>query len=163
MIGYLCRHTQNSLLWIKMSAPTVRKLGRISDGAKTSYFLLPPRNWLDMIEKNAGKKILQFAIKAEAYSLVLKPMFEQSEGEQPRNSTPEDVMLMLEQGTLMGKLREIKKGKTVYRTVNIPRMWVREREAGTNRKVSALSVIAQPTSLIIEPIFGEKIDSGRRT
>ena len=125
-----------------MSAPTVRKLGRISDGAKTSYFLLPPRNWLDAIEKKAGKKILQFTVKTEAYALVLKPVFDQPGEEQPRNSSPEDVMLMLEQGILMSRLREIHKGKNVYRTVNIPRLWVREREAGTNRKLTALSVTA---------------------
>ncbi len=141
-----------------MSATTVRKLGRISDGAKdTSYFLMPPKYWLDAEEKKASKKIQQFAIKAEAYALVLNPVFDNSEVEQPRNSSPEQVMIMLKQGTLLSKLREIRKGNNVYRVVNIPRVWVRAREQGQNRKVTALSLTTEPTRILVEPIFGNKL------
>jgi hypothetical protein len=141
-----------------MSATTVRKLGRISDGAKdTSYFLMPPKYWLDAEEKNAGKKILHFAIKSEAYALVLSPIFDSSQVEQPRNSTPEEIMLLLKQGTLYSKLRETRKGNNVYRIVNIPRVWVRAREQGQNRQVTALSLTTEPTRILVEPIFGNKM------
>ena len=140
-----------------MSAPIVRKLGRISDGAKTSYFLMPPKFWLDSVERNEGRKILQLAIKAEAFALVMSPVFDQPEGDQPRNSSPEEVLSMLEEGTLVSKLREVRKGKNVYRIVNLPRVWIREREAGTNRKLTALSIITQSDCITVEPIFGEKL------
>jgi hypothetical protein len=141
-----------------MSASTVRKLGRISDGAKTSYFFMPPKYWLDAVEKNAGKRILHFAVKAELAALVLTPLFEEPKVEPPKNSSPEQITGMLKQGTLLSKLRETRKGNNVYRIVNVPRTWVRAKEQQRWRKVTALRFTIEPTRLIIEPVFGDKLN-----
>jgi hypothetical protein len=140
-----------------MSSAKIRKLRRISDGEKdTSYFLLPPQNWLDAIEKKEGRKILCFSLKTQTYALVLTPMFDNPQDEGPRNSSPEMVAQMLKEGTLIVKLREVRKGPHIYRTVNIPRVWVRAREKGVNRKVVALSLTTEPESLLVEPVFSGK-------
>jgi hypothetical protein len=143
------------LAW--MSSTTIRKLRRISDGGKdTGYFLLPPQNWLDTIEKKEGKKVLYFSLRTQSYALVLTPIFEEPNSEAPRNSSPENVMLMLKQGNLFGKLREVRKGKHVYRIVNVPRVWVRAKEKEVNRKVIALSLTTDPESILVEPVFSGK-------
>jgi hypothetical protein len=140
-----------------MSATTVRKLGRISDGANTSYFLMPPKFWLDSVEKTKGKKILHFSIMTEEETLILTPVFENPKVEPPRNSSPELIAQMLRQGKLLSKLREIRKGKNVYRIVNVPRSWIRTREQEHNRKVNALRFTTEQTSIRVEPVFGDKL------
>ena len=143
-----------------MKSTTIRKLRRVSDGGKdTGYFLLPPQNWLDIVEKEEGKKILYFALRTDSYALVLIPIFENPKVEAPQNISPERVELMLKQGTLKSKLREIRKGKHVYRTVNIPRVWVHAEERKVKRKVIALSLTTESESLLVEPIFSGKSNS----
>jgi hypothetical protein len=83
-------------------------------------------------------------------------MFDNPQDEGPRNSSPEMVAQMLKEGTLIVKLREVRKGPHIYRTVNIPRVWVRAREKGVNRKVVALSLTTEPESLLVEPVFSGK-------
>jgi hypothetical protein len=140
-----------------MNSTTIRKLRRVSDGGKdTGYFLLPPQNWLETVEKREGKKVLYFTIRTQSYALVLTPIFEEPKTEAPRNSSPETVMLMLKEGSLMGKLREIRKGKHVFRIVNIPRVWVRAEEKKVNRKVIALSLTTDPENILVEPVFSDK-------
>ncbi len=138
-------------------APTVRKLGRISDGAKASYFLAPPKHWLQATEKAAGKKILYFALKSEDESLILTPVFSEPRVEQPKNSSPDVVQQMLETGTLLAKLRDVCKGENVYRTMNLPRSWVRTMEQSRWRKMAALRTTAKQGFLLVEPVFGEKL------
>ena len=140
-----------------MSSTTVRKLRRVSDGAKdTGYFLLPPQNWLDAVEKREGKKVLYFTIRTQSYALVLNPLFEEPQEEASHNSSPETVMLMLKTGSLTGKLREVRKGNHVFRIVNVPRVWVRAEEKKVNRKVVALSLTTDPESILVEPVFSGK-------
>ena len=140
-----------------MSFTTIRKLRKVSDGGKDiGYYLLPPQNWLDTLEKKKGKKVLYFNLKTQAYALILTPKFEEPEAEGPRNSSPELVELMLKEGTLISKLRELRRGNHAYRIVNIPRVWVRAREKGVNRKVIALSLTTEPESILVEPIFSGK-------
>lgn len=141
-----------------MSSTTIRKLRRANNNDRdTGYFLLPPQNWLDTIEKREDKKILYFAIRTQTYALVLTPKYEEPKEEAPRNSPPEEVALMLKQGILVSKLREVRKGKTVFRIVNIPRVWVRAREKAVNRKVAALSITTDPERLLVEPVFSRKL------
>ena len=140
-----------------MSNTTVRKLRREGNGSSdTGYYLMPPKIWLDAAEKKEGKKILGFTLKAEEDALVLNPMFENPRVEPPRNSSPELVTLMLRQGSLISKLREVHKGNNIYRIINVPRAWVRAKEQERNRKVIALSLTTQPTSIIVTPIFANK-------
>ena len=140
-----------------MSSTTIRKLRRVSDGVRdTGYFLVPPQNWLDTVEKKKGKRVLYFTLRTESYALVLSPMFEGPKVEAPRNSSPEIVALMLKQGSLICKLREVRRGSHVYRIVNVPRVWVRAKEKEVNRKVVALSLTAEPESILVEPIFSGK-------
>ncbi len=136
---------------------TIRKLRRVSDGGKdTGYYLLPPQNWLDTVEKKEGRKVLFFNLKTQTYALVLTPMFEEPKAESPRNSAPELVDLMLKEGTLISRLREVRRGNHVYRIVNVPRVWVRAREKGVNRRVIALSLTIRPESIVVEPVFSGK-------
>jgi hypothetical protein len=140
-----------------MSSTTIRKLRKVSDGSRdTGYYLLPPQNWLDTVEKKKGKKILCFSLRTQTYALILTPKFEEPETEGPRNSSPELVELMLKEGTLFSKLREIRRGKHLYRIVNVPRVWVRAREKGVNRKVIALSLTTETESVLVEPVFSGK-------
>jgi len=144
-------------LW--MSSTTIRKLRRISDGGgDTGYFLLPPQNWLAAVEKPEGRKVLYFTLRTQTYALELTPKFEENKSEIPRNSSPEVMALMLKEGTLVSKLREVRKGNHVFRIVNIPRVWVRAREKGVNRKVVALSITTNPESLLVEPVFSGKLN-----
>ena len=124
-----------------MSSTTIRKLRRISDGGKdTSYFLLPPQNWLDTIEKKEGR-LFCFSLKTQTYALVLSTECLIIHKKKVRViASPEMIVQMLKGGNLIVKLREVRKGTHVYRTVNIPRVWVRAREKGVNRKVIALSL-----------------------
>ncbi len=92
------------------SQPTIRKLRKISDGVNTGYVLLPPKNWLVATEREAGKKILYFTLKSRAYALLLMPKFDEAKVPPPVNSSPDDVLLMLKQGVLLAKLRELRKG-----------------------------------------------------
>ena len=143
--------------WLWISSTTIRKLRRVSDGGKdTAYFLLPPQNWLHAIEEKEGKKVLYFTLRTESYALVLNPLFENPKVEAPRNSPPERVMLMLKQGSLTSRLRDIRKGNHVYRIANVPRVWVRAKEKEVNRKVIALSLTTEPGSILVEPVFSSK-------
>jgi hypothetical protein len=142
---------------IEMGETTVSKLRRVSDGVKIKgYFLLPPRNWLNAIEAKEGKKIWHFTVKAEGDTLLLNPAFTEPAVSAPRNSSPEAVTQMLKNGSLILKLREIHKGKHVYRIVNIPRSWVNTKEQMRKRTVAALRVTTRPESLIAEPVFQDK-------
>ena len=140
-----------------VSVSTVRKLRRVSNGAKdTGYFVMPPRNWLDILEKKEGRRVLAFKIKSEGEGIILNPTFENPSTESSQNTLPEQVLLMLRQGTLVSKLREIRKGAHVYRIINVPRSWVRTREQRRNRKIVALRLTTEPASIIVEPVFGDK-------
>jgi hypothetical protein len=142
-----------------MSETTIRKLRKISDGINVkTYFLMPPRNYLNDVEKKEGRKILYFAAKAEEDALVLKPVFVEPAVDVPQNSSPETVAQMLKQGNLMIKLREVPKGKNVYRIINVPRAWVKTEERQRNRIVAALRVTTRPDYIIAEPIFGSKLN-----
>jgi hypothetical protein len=137
---------------------TIRKLRKVSDGAKdTGYFLLPPKNWLDEIEKKEGKKVLYFTLSTRTYALVMTPKFEEPQVPPPSNSSPENIMVMLKAGALLSKLRETQKGNIVYRTVYVPRAWIRQKEHEVHKKVVALSVTPEPMSLLVEPVFGKSI------
>lgn len=141
----------------QMSNSTVRKLRREGNGSSdTGYYLMPPKIWLDAVEKKQGKKILGFTLKSEEEGLVLDPLFENPRVEPPRNGSPELVTLMLLQGTLIGKLREVRKGKNIYRIIYVPRAWVKGKEQVRNRKVIALSVTTKPASIFVAPVFAKK-------
>jgi hypothetical protein len=114
---------------------------------------MPPRNWLDTVEKEEGKKILSVTVKAEEDTLVLNPMFENPLVEAPHNSSPELLMVMLKEGTVISKLREIHKGGHLSRIINIPRAWVRAKEQNHKRKVIGLRLTLQPRSIIVVPVF----------
>ncbi len=136
---------------------TVRKLRRVGDSVnKLGYYLMPPKNWLDTVEKEEGKKILSFAVQDEAHTLVLKPLFENPQVEAPHNSSPEQVMMMLKKGTLISKLREINKGKHISRIINIPRVWVRDKEQWHKSKVIRLHLTVKSRTIIVVPIFAHK-------
>ena len=140
-----------------MSNTTVRKLRREGNGSSdTGYYLMPPKIWLDAVEKKQGKKILGFTLKSEEEGLVLAPMFENPRVEPPRNGSPELVTLMLLQGTLISKLREVHKGNNIYRIIYVPRVWVKGKEQERNRKVVALSVTTKPASIFVAPVFTNK-------
>jgi len=137
-----------------MSNNTVRKLRRKGDSAsKVGYYLMPPKNWLDTVEKEEGKKILCVSVRAEEDNLALNPMFENPLVEAPHNSSPKQLMEMLREGTVTSKLREIHKGGRVIRIINIPRAWVREKEWEHRRKVVSLRLTLQPRSMIVVPVF----------
>jgi hypothetical protein len=141
----------------QMSNTTIRKLRREGNGASdTGYYLLPPRIWLEAVEKKEGKKILGFTLKSEEEGLVLDPMFENPRVEPPRNGSPELVTLMLLQGTLISKLREVHKGNNIYRIIYVPRAWVKGKEQERNRKVIALSVTTKSASIFVAPVFANK-------
>jgi hypothetical protein len=156
IIAYLWRRVQG-LAGEDMSLPTVRKLRRESGDANAGYVLLPPKNWLEAEEKAASKKILFFSFKAEGNGLTLEPVFENPKVEQPHNSTPEVVEMMMREGTLLGPLREIRKGKSVYRVVKVPRSWVRSEELMRGRVMVALRIMPEPNRLIVEPVFGKRL------
>jgi len=143
---------------------TVRKLRRVGGSAsKIGYYLMPSKNWLDAVEKEEGKKILSFTVQDEEHTLVLMPLFENPPVEAPHNSSPEQVIMMLRKGTLISKLREIHKGKHVSRIINIPRVWVREKEQWHKSKVIGLRLTVKSRSIIIIPIFAhKKINSSPR-
>ncbi len=137
---------------------TVRKLRQMSVGTNDSgYFLLPPRGWMEAAEKKEGKRILHFAVKTQEDTLLLVPLFANAKVETQKNSSPETVLKILKQGTLTSKLREVHKGKNIYRIVKIPRAWVHAKERQRNRKMSALRVTANPLTLEVEPIFGDRL------
>jgi hypothetical protein len=140
-----------------MSLPTVRKLRRESGGADAGYVLLPPKNWLEAEEKAAGKKVLFFSFKTEGNGMILEPVFENPKVEQPRNSTPEVIEMMMRAGTLLGPLRDVRKGQTVYRLVKVPRSWVRSEEIMRGRRMVALRLTPEKSRLIVEPVFGERL------
>jgi hypothetical protein len=136
---------------------TVRKLRRVGDSVnKLGYYLMPPKNWLDTVEKEAGKKILSFTVQDEEHTLVLSPLFENPKVEAPHNSSPEQVMMMLSEGTLISKLREIQKGKHISRIINIPRVWVRDKEQWHKSKVIGLRLTVKSRSIIVVPIYAHK-------
>ncbi len=138
--------------------PTIRKLRRITVGANDSgYFVMPPRNWMDITEQKEGKKILHFALRTEGENLVLSPVFSTPKVESSRNASPNDVLTMLKDGSLTSKLREVHKGKNVYRVIKIPRVWVHAKEQYRRRRMSALRLTAQPETIVVEPIYGEKL------
>jgi hypothetical protein len=144
------------------SQPTIRKLRKTGDGVNTGYVLLPPKNWLDATEQEAGKKILYFTLKSRAYALLLTPQFDEPNVPPPVNSSPESVLLMLKQGVLLVKLREVRRGRNVFRLVNLPRAWVREREQKVRRQVTALSVTVEPEGLLVEAVFAENRSFGKK-
>jgi hypothetical protein len=136
---------------------TVRKLRRIGGNVnKLGYYLMPPKNWIDTVEKEEGKKILGFTVQDEEHTLVLSPMFENPPVEAPHNSSPEQVMMMLKKGTLISKLREIHKGKHISRIINIPRVWVRDKEQWHKSKVIGLRLTVKPRRIIVVPIYANK-------
>jgi hypothetical protein len=144
-------------IYMSSNPPTIRKLRKNSDGAKdTGYYLLPPKNWLDETEHQAGKKILYFTLSSRAFALVLTPQFEEPKVPPPVNSSPENIMILLKHGTLLSKLRETRKGNNVLRSVNIPRAWIREREQKIHREVTALSITVEPDCIMVEPVYGGK-------
>ncbi len=140
-----------------MSLPTVRKLRRESGGQDAGYVLLPPKNWLEAEEKAAGGKILFFSFKLEGNGMVLEPLFKNPPREQPRNSSPEEIEMMMREGTLLGRLRDLRKGQAVFRVVKVPRSWVRSEEIQRNRRMVALRLTPYPKRLMVEPIFGERL------
>jgi hypothetical protein len=140
-----------------MSGTTVRKLRRISDGVDTGYILLPPKNWLDAVEKAESKKIVAFTVRAMGEDLVLKPTFEEPKIKKVSGNSSEDVVQMMRQGNLTVKLRDFPKGRIVYRVVKVPRAWVRVREGMRRRKLAALSIKTEPDNLLVSPIFGDKL------
>lgn len=136
---------------------TVRKLRRIGGSVnKVGYYLMPPKNWLDTVEKEEGKKILSFTVQDEEHTLVLNPLFENPQVEAPHNSSPEQVMMMLSKGTLISKLREIHKGKHISRIINIPRVWVRDKEQWHKSRVIGLRLTVKSRSIIVVPIYAHK-------
>ena len=140
-----------------MSGTTIRKLRQISEGGRDlGYFLPPPRNWLETVEKTEGKKILHFTFKSQDEGLVLNPAFEESTVYSSRNSS-DDVRQLLKKGNLKVALREIRKGRNVYRVVKVPRVWIRSQELQRYRKVVALSVTPESEYLVVKPVFGNKI------
>jgi hypothetical protein len=140
-----------------MSLSTIRKLRRESGGQDAGYILLPPKNWLESEEKAAGGKILYFSFRLEGNGMVLEPVFEAPSMEQPRNSSPEEIEMMMRQGTLFGRLRDFRKGQAVFRVVKVPRSWVRSEEIQRNRRMIALRLTPYPNRLVVEPIFGERL------
>jgi hypothetical protein len=140
-----------------MSGTTIRKLRRISDGANDAgYILLPPKNWLDAIEKAENKKIVAFAVKAEGENFILTPEFEEPKIKKA-NANSDDVEQLMREGTLTVKLRDLPKGRIVYRVIKVPRAWVRAREGMRRRKLVALRVKEEPSCLLVAPVFGDKI------
>lgn len=136
---------------------TVRKLRRVGGSVnKVGYYLMPPKNWLDAVEKEEGKKILSFTVQDEEDTLVLSPLFENPQVEAPHNSSPEQVMMMLSKGTLICKLREIHKGKHISRIINIPRVWVRDKEQWHKSRVIGLRLTVKSRSIIVVPIYAHK-------
>jgi hypothetical protein len=136
---------------------TVRKLRRVGDSVnKVGYYLMPPKNWLDTVEKEEGKKILSFTVQDEEHTLVLNPLFENPQVEAPHNSSPEQVMMMLSKGTLISKLREMHKGKHISRIINIPRVWVRDKEQWHKSRVIGLRLTVKSRSIIVVPIYAHK-------
>ncbi len=91
--------------------------------------------------------------------MVLTPKFEEPKVAPPTNSSPETVLLLLKQGTLLSKLRETQKGNNVFRSLNIPRAWIREREQKVHRQVTALSLTTATDSILVEPVYGGKLAS----
>ncbi|MCW4010085.1 MAG: hypothetical protein NWF05_05640 [Candidatus Bathyarchaeota archaeon] len=141
-----------------MSETTIRKLRKVTDGVNVkSYFFMPPLNWLNVVEKKEGKKILHFAVKAQDEVLVLNPVFVEPTVSGPKNTVPEKVTQMLKQGNLMVKLREVHKGRNIYRIINVPRSWVKAEEGQRNRAVVAVRVTTEPESITVTPIFGSKL------
>jgi hypothetical protein len=126
-------------------------------GKESGYFLLPPLNWLEAVEKTEGRKIQSFMFEAEGEALVLNPVFEERKASAPKKGSSDDVSLMLKQGTLEVKLREIPKGRNVYRVVKVPRAWVHTQEMQRNRKMVALNVKTEHACLLVTAIFGDKL------
>lgn len=141
-----------------MSGTTVRKLRRMGNGSNSeSYLLLPPLNWLDAVEKVQARKIQYFTVRTNGDALVLSPGFENPKVVASPNSSSDDVAQMLREGNLVVKLRNVPKGRNVYRVVHVPRVWVRAKERQHNRKVVALKLKIEPAYLEVTPIYGEKL------
>ena len=135
-----------------MSDITVRKLRRISGERGASYYLKPPLNWLETVEKQERKKVLYLAVKAEYDNLILNPLFENPPVEAPHYGSPEEVMAMLRKGTV-SKLRDIHKGGSTARIINIPRAWVHTLEKEHNSTIVDLRLTVHSRSITVEPIF----------
>ncbi len=135
---------------------TIRKL-RQNIGKESGYFLLPPLNWLQEVEKAQGKKIQGFNFKSSGETLILSPIFEAPKASTSKQGLADDVLFMLKRGVLEVKLREIPKGRNVYRVVKVPRAWVHAQEMQRNRKMAALNVKTEQQCLMTTPIFGDKL------
>ncbi|MCW4019156.1 MAG: hypothetical protein NWF00_10860 [Candidatus Bathyarchaeota archaeon] len=139
-----------------MSGTTIRKLRQMTIGKDSGYFLLPPRNWLDAVESAENRKIKGFVLKSEGDALKLTPTFGEPKTASRKGASGNAAQL-LKQGSLTIKLREIPKGRNVYRVVKVPKAWVRTQEMQHYRKVTAVNVKTEPASIVITPIFGEKL------
>lgn len=137
-----------------MTEFTVRKLRRTGGNPeKLSYTLLPPKHWIDLVEAEENKKILFMSIKKNNDRLELYPLFEKPDFEAPHNISPDDLLFMLNQGTVVCKLRDIYKNRKLYRCINIPRVWVRLIERKNKRKITALRLFLKRRRIDVLPTF----------